>query len=265
MNTPTLSIVVVGMNHLCYLKNLFKSLFEEYLPKTSFEVIYIDNCSSDGSVEYLKINYPQVIIYENEIIKGFGENNNYGASKANGKFLAIINPDIRVLDSSIDVLVEYLNNNKEIGIVVPQLLNPDMSIQYSVRTFISLNILFWRFIHKGDDSSSNRHTSKYLRKDMDVDKIQSVEWAIGAAMFMTKKHYNELNGFDQDYFLYMEDEDLCLRSWKMSKPVVYNPLSKMIHDHQRSSNKLNKKTWMHLKSMYTFFKKHGLNIKINKQ
>lgn len=257
----TLSIITVGMNHLSYLKALLKSIFKENTPQTSFEMIYVDNCSTDGSVEFISQNYPKVKIIKNLIPLGFGENNNKGVLASTGKYIAIINPDIVLMEGSLDKLLQYMEQNPQTGIVAPQLLNPDGSLQYSVRGFISIKTLIARIISKGKDNTSNKTVSKYLCKNLDFQKTQAVDWAIGAALFMSKDTYAELGGFDLDYFLYMEDEDICLRCWKIKKTVIYLPQSKMIHNHLRASAKIGKKTILHIKSMYTFFKKHGFSIK----
>lgn len=257
----TLSIITVGMNHLSYLKALLHSIFKENTPQASFEMIYVDNCSTDGSIEFISQNYPEVKIIKNTIPLGFGENNNKGVFASTGKYVAIINPDIVLMKDSLDKLLQCMQQNPQAGIVVPQLLNPDHSIQYSIRGFISLKALFARIMSKGKDNTNNKTVSEYLCKDLNFKKTQAVDWAIGAALFMSKDTYAELGGFDLDYFLYMEDEDICLRCWKMKKSVIYCPDAKMIHNHLRASAKLGKKTLLHVKSMYTFFKKHGFSIK----
>ncbi len=260
MERPKVSIVTVGMNHLRYINDLYKSLYVDDVPKVSFESIYVDNCSTDGSVDFLRENYPQVKIIVNDKPKGFGENNNIGVFASCAEYVAIINPDVVVQSGSIDRLYEYAESNKHVGVIVPQLLNPDRSVQYAVRGFISPKMLFWRLMTKGDDKADNSVVNRYLCKDMDYDVAQPINWSIGAALFMHRDIYSSLVGFDQDYFLYMEDEDLCLRAWKKGLPVVYLPESKMIHNHLRASAKLGKRAFMHLKSMLTFFRKHGFSI-----
>lgn len=256
LKSPKVSIVTVGMNHLKYMKELLYSVYVEFKPSVDFEFIYVDNCSTDGTVEFIESRYPLVHVVKNDTVKGFGENNNIGVLKATGKYIAIVNPDITLLCSSIDNLFKYSESNKNVGIVVPQLLNPDLSVQYSVRSFISLKILFMRLFTFGNDSSRNPIIKEYLLKDIDVNKSQPVNWAIGASLFIKHSFYKELKGFDEDYFLYLEDADICFRSWKMNRPVIYLPMSKMIHNHLRMSAKLNKTTFYHFQSMFLFFKKN---------
>lgn len=251
------SIITVGMNHLKYLKELFNSLYKTNPPKLIFEVIYVDNCSTDGSVEFIKNNFAKVKIIVNKKTLGFGANNNLGVSFSKGDYIAIVNPDIVFLKDSLDELYNYLEKKEQDCIVAPQLLNPDYSIQYSVRGFMSIYVFLMRFLSRGKDETSNETIRKYLYKDIDYNKEQNVDWAIGAALFMKKNLFKKLNGFDDAYFLYFEDVDLCFRSWKMGYPVIYYPKSRMIHNHLRASAKFSKKTFFHFKSMFTFFNKHG--------
>ena len=265
MKSPDLSIVIVGMNHIAYLKELLPSIGINYPPPfanrgidVQTEIIYVDNCSTDGSVEYIEEHYPEVKILKNKTPLGFGENNNRGVLASTGAYIAIINPDIVALPGSLRLLYEYAKQHPECGVVVPQLLNPDHTLQYSVRSFVTPHTLFSRALSKGKDNTDNEEVNRYLCKEIDFEKIQTVDWAIGAAFLLSRDWYAELGGFDTDYFLYMEDEDLCLRSWKANRPVVYCPQSKMIHNHQRASSKIGKKMFIHLKSLFTFFRKHGM-------
>lgn len=255
------SIITVGMNHLSFLKDFLYSLYKNNTPKVSFEMIYVDNCSTDGSVEFIKTNYPSVKIIQNVEPLGFGENNNKGVMASVGDHIAIINPDIVLKDNCIDKICNKLNQTCGHVIYAPQLLNPDGSIQYSVRSFITLRLFLRRLLSRGNDNNISNEMVQYLCKDIDVSKTQTVDWAMGAALFMNRETYAKLGGFDQRYFLYMEDEDMCLRAWKMNIPVIYYPEAKMIHNHLRGSSKLGKKTLMHFKSLFTFFWRHGISVK----
>lgn len=255
------SIITVGMNHLNYLKPYLHSLFVENPPKCNFELIYVDNCSKDGSVEYIQKNYSQVRIIENTDLLGFGENNNKGAYHAKGKYIAIINPDIEILPDSLDQLYQFAESLKNDAIIAPKLINKDGSFQYSVRRFMTLGVFVTRAFTKGNDNSKNKIIQNYLFNDIEKDKVQTIDWAIGASLFLSNKLFKKLKGFDTDYFLYFEDVDLCLRCWKIGSQVIYFPKSQMIHNHLRASAKLGKKTVMHLKSLITFFFKQGFFVR----
>lgn len=255
-----ISIITVGMNHKKYLEALYASLYGVCTPNEAFEAIYIDNCSSDGSVEWLREKYPQVKIIVNKKVCGFGENNNKGVMASQGDYIGIVNPDIVLKEGSLDRIFELSKEKKNV-IICPQLLNPDGSVQYSVRKFVTLKLILRRWLSGENDDSNNSKVRDYLCKDIDFSKTQEIDWAIGAALFMSKETYEVLGGFDERYFLYVEDEDLCLRAWEKGIPVIYYPEAKLIHNHLRGSTHLSKKTLYHFKSLFTFFKLHGINYK----
>lgn len=256
-----ISIITVGMNHKKYLEALYRSLYGEGMPKTEMECVYVDNCSTDGSIDWLHDKYPQVKTIVNTEPLGFGENNNKGVMASKGEYIGIVNPDIVVQKGSIDSILNYAKTNGLNNVVCPQLLNIDGSLQFSVRKFVTLVMILSRWFSRGNDASGNKKVREYLCKDMDPNKIQEIDWAIGAAMFMSRKTYDMLGGFDERYFLYMEDEDLCLRAWEHGVPVVYLPKAKFFHNHLRGSTHLSKKTLYHIKSLFTYFGLHGINYK----
>lgn len=254
-----ISIITVGMNHLEHLKNLYASFYQNDLG-SKVELIYVDNCSTDGSVEFLRSTYPNIRIIINDTPKGFGENNNIGANIATGKYLAILNPDIILFENSLNALLNFAESNPNFGIIAPKLLNLDMTYQFSVRRFITPKLFLSRLLVRGNDNKSLFGNSYYLCKEMDISKTQYINWAVGASFFISSELYRQLGGFDEDYFLYMEDEDLCLRSWKLGYPVVYYPESTMVHNHLRSSKKLGKTMFFHFESLFIFWRKHGFSI-----
>ena len=257
-----ISIVIVTMNHLSKLTNLMPTIAKLKDDNFSFEVIIVDNCSSDGTVDFIQANYPEVTLKVNSKINGFAYNNNLGASISSGDYIFICNPDIILLDKSVEKMFYFAKHNPQAGILCPQLLNSDLTYQQSIRNFHSLKIMFYRLLSMGDDSTENKIVKEYLLVNFNKKVTQTVDWAIGAAMFMKRQVYSELNGFDEKFFLYVEDEDLCLRAWQANYKVTYYPGAVMIHDHQRSSaTKLNKLTWFHLKSFVYFVFKHNLIFK----
>lgn len=258
-----LSIITVGMNHLKYLQVFYDSLYNKNTPVTEFEAIYVDNCSSDGSVDYISSHYPQVKIVENTEVLGFGENNNKGFAVSTGDIIGIVNPDIEILENSLDLIAQYIESEEKDCIVAPQLLNPDRSIQYSVRRFVTLKSFLMRLRTGANDDNNSKGVKEYLCKTIDTSAVQPVDWALGAALFMRRGAYLALGGFDQRYFLYMEDEDLCLRGWKNGIPTIYYPLAKLIHNHLRGSAKLGKKTIYHFVSVVKFFCRHGIHVQRN--
>ncbi len=249
------------MNHKAYMQNLLRSLFITHKPAASFELIYVDNCSTDGTMEMIAAEFPEVKIIQNEKPKGFGENNNLGVKHSTGKYIAIINPDIELLDKSLDSLLNFHEKLNYDAVLVPKLINPDGSLQFSARGFVTGNSLIGRILTRGNDDTARKSVKKYLFTDINPLQTQFVDWSIGAALFLKKSLFEKLGGFDEDYFLYLEDTDLCLRAWKNENPVIYMPESVMVHNHLRASSKKLRPAIIHLKSYVTYFRKHGLAVK----
>lgn len=137
-------------------------------------------------------------------------------------------------------------------------MNPDGTVQRSIRKFVTPKMMLSRWLSWEDDDSANDSVRKYLCKDIDTERQQNVDWAVGAALFMSRDVYARLGGFDQRYFLYMEDEDLCLRAWKQNIPVTYCPAVELIHNHLRASAHLSRNTRYHLVSLLKYFRRHGI-------
>ena len=262
VDTVAVSIIVVTMNHLSKVSALLRSLTGNGRPGYSHEIIVIDNCSDDGTVEFIRKNYPAVIIHQNEAVRGFATNNNTGFILSKGDYIFICNPDIVVLPDAIDTLLDYYRRNPSTGILCPQLLNSDLTYQSSVRRFHNLKILLLRALSRGSDVAKFKAIENYLMKNFDKTLVQPVDWALGAAMILRRDIYERLNGFDENFFLYVEDVDLCLRSWRCGYEVIYNPSAVMIHDHRRESLKgVNKNLWYHIQSMAYFILKHNLILR----
>ena len=256
-----ISIVTVGMNHLSYMKKMLASLFTVGRPTVPFELIFVDNCSTDGTVDYIRKHYPSVRIIENKEPYGFARNNNIGASIAEGRYIMILNPDIVLRKRAIDALYEYAVEDPACGIVAPMLQNTDLSLQYSVRRFPSLKTLWHRALTKGNDKSTDKNVQNYLMTQLPLDTPTEVDWCIGAAFLISREAYDSLGGFDEKFFLYVEDMDICYRCWKSHKRVIYYPLAQMVHAHQRSSMRLGMKTLIHARSYLHFFKKNRFKVR----
>ena len=138
------------MNHIRFIRHLYHTLFDLYRPTVDFEAIYVDNCSEDGSVKWLRDAYPEVKIIQNEKIKGFGENNDIGVKASEGRYVAFINPDIEFIDDAIDKLYQCAEEQGDsFGVMAPKLLNPNNTVQYSARNFMTFRAFLGRVFSCG--------------------------------------------------------------------------------------------------------------------
>lgn len=224
-------------------------------PVTKYEIIVIDN-SRDEELEFaLKKNYKAVKYIPNKNT-GFGAGNNLGAREAHGQLLIFLNPDTVVGKYAIDNLVKFYQNNKMNGIAAPILLGKDgKPYQQGSRELTPLRALFvLSFINKF--FPNNPVSKKYFLRDWDKKSVVDVDVAPGTAFIISKLLFNKLNGFDEKFFLFFEEFDLCRRVRKAGYKINIMPEAKVMHYWGESTkqNKDIKKIFS--ESRFYYFRKH---------
>lgn len=256
-----LSIVTVNFNHK-YFPKLAVEALEKSKTDFDFEIIFVDNGSSDpmslGFLEQAAKDH-RIKFFRSHQNLGFAGGNNLGARHATGEYFFILNPDTTVQEDTLQMLVDYIQEHPEIGILAPKLVYADGHVQESCRRDMG----FWDLVIKRTFLSKTRwgrrRLQNYLMGDFHHDTTQEVELVTGAAMLIPRKIYEEVSGFDERYFLFMEDFDLCKEVRKAGYKVVYFPKALVNHFHKRLSggNFLNllfrKVFWLHLQSAAQYF------------
>jgi len=252
-----LSIIIVSYNTREFISPCLNSI-RKHLDGLPYEIIVVDNHSVDGTSRLIHENFPDVPLIENGKNLGFARAVNEGYKKAGGKYLLILNPDVEILPGSIEKMIHFLEGHPEIGLLLPKLVNPDGSLQFSCRTFYDFLILFFRRPPLVKVFPNHRIIRKHLMMDWDHREPREVDWGLGACMFLRRDALGNQEIFDERFFLYFEDVDLCLRLKKEGWKVVYYPEAVMIHSHLRHSAKgvFSRAKWEHLKSLIKFYFKH---------
>jgi GT2 family glycosyltransferase len=240
------TVVIVNWNSAEFLDRLFHSL--EICSPSS--IVTIDNASSDNSLEILS-KYPHVKTIQNHQNLGFGAAANQGFVTAETPFVLLLNADVEVIPDAINLLENFMDENQTTGIVAPQLLFEDRSLQPSCRSFPTSIKLFLYLSYLDHVFPSNyRLTGKMHQTTREVDQ------PMGAAMLLRKSALNDAEGFDERFFLYMEDVDLCERMKHLGWKVFYYPPAKMIHHAGGSSQKdWERSQQNYLESVIRYFKK----------
>ncbi len=251
-----LTVQIVNWNARESLRTALRSLLA-HPPQFEYEILVLDNASSDGSVQMLEKEFPEVKLMVSERNLGFSKGHNLAARAAQGKYLFILNPDTEVLPGALDALIAYAEQHPEVGIIGPKILNPDGSLQYSCRRFPNPAAALFRNTPLGKLFPNNPYTRDYLMTDWDHNSIREVDWVSGAALLVRREVFERLGGFDEQFFMYCEDTDLCYRAWQAGYKVVYFPESKIKHAIGRSTDQVaNRMIVTFHKSMYLFYKKH---------
>jgi len=247
-----LSIIIVSWNTKKITEDCLNSINRSLTnSRIKYEIIVVDNDSRDGSVDMLKnyklptTNY-QLILNNNNL--GFGQGNNLGVERANGKYILLLNTDMIVLNRAIEKLYDfYIENEKRVHFLGAKLLNRDLTPQSSVARFFTLPVVFASLLLKGDYWGLTRSSP---------NKFCQVDWISGACIMTTKKYYDRLGGFDKDIFMYMEEVDLLYRAKKLGLNTFFYPKSQIIHLGSASSNGKTFPILQVYKGFLFFYKKH---------
>ena len=208
MSSPKVSIIIVNYNGKELLQKCLDSLLK--VNYDNFEIILVDNNSTDGSVEFITKNYPSLIIIKLDSNKGFAEPNNVAAKISKGKYLLFLNNDTVVTPNFIFEMVKVMETDKKIAICQSLLLKPDGSVDSSGDFIDHLGVVY------------NSKT--------EIDEIREVSSARGASMLVRSDIFEKLDGFDQKFFVTFEDVDLCWRSWILGYRVLIIPTSIVYHE-----------------------------------
>jgi len=262
-----LSIIIVNYKSKQKLDVCLDSIRNSDLGGFSYEIIVIENNSGDD-LSYLKNNYPSLKLIVSSKNLGMGGGNNLGIKEAMGEYVLILNPDTFLKPESIAILLNYLKDNQGVGLVGPKLLYPDGSLQLSCSRFPSFFIPILRRTFLGDYFKKTR--DRFTMSDANHNLIQPVDWLMGSCLLFRKKIITPTGKefypqFDERYFMYFEDTDLCKTIINNGSKVVYNPEAIVIHDHARESAKnpwyiailKDKITWIHISSWLKYFIKWG--------
>jgi len=221
------SIIIVSYNNLEILNSCIVSLYK-HITDISFEVIIVDNGSDKEKIKEICNGYSNLKLILNEKNVGFAKANNIGLKIASGKYVLFLNNDTVFIENSIKKVFDYAEKNKNI-ILGCKLLNPDGSWQQSTANYPSL-INAWSsnfFLYKFFPHSKT--LNKYHIHSNKVTQPIEVDYVLGAFLFGSKKEIMELNGFDEKFFFYAEDIDLCYRYKKFGGKVIFYPLTSIIH------------------------------------
>jgi GT2 family glycosyltransferase len=256
MDGRDISIIIVNWNTRKLLAQCLQS-FARRISRYKSEIIVVDNGSTDGSVEMIARDFPNVKRILNDRNLGFAKANNLGIQASSGRYVCLMNSDILVLRDCLDRLAVYMDEHAGIGIAAPKLYNADMRPQISCKHFPSLWKLFceatalhrifrpWR-IFNGDDMAYFDHNS--LRK---VDSVA------GAFLLVRRKAMDEVGLLDEDFYFYGEDIDWCKRFRKFGWDISFFPGAEAVHYGGGSSSRDPKRfSREKMKAILQYWKKH---------
>lgn len=257
--TAKLSFCTVTYNSEDKIKNLLDNL-EDVTKNYNATIFVVDNGSSDNTIQiikkYMKMynNIRLLIPKEN---KGFGAGNNAVIDYIDSQYHVLVNPDIKISASSeLDKMVIYMNEHPNVGLLSPKLLNIDGSVQKLYKYNPSVLDMALRFI---SPNIMKKRQAWFVHDETGYIKSGLIEHASGAFMFFRTSTFLDIEGFDERYFMYMEDADITRKVNEKSSAVFY-PSAYVIHEWQRDSHKKLKNMLMTFTSMFRYFSKWGWKL-----
>ncbi len=230
---PKLSVIIVSWNVRQLLHDCLTSLATA---EDNLEIIVVENSSSDDTAAMVRQDFPTVVLIENKDNLGFAAANNLGIKKATADVLLLLNPDTIVPAGSLTTMLDYLQTHPEVGLIGPHILNPNGTTQASVRgnptgwnqLFVLLkqiNVMPWL-----------PGLGSYLRRGFDYKKTQEAEQLMGAALMFPRSTLNKVGPLDEQFFLWFEEIDFCLRIRHAGLKIIYLATSVITHHGGASFN-----------------------------
>jgi len=253
-----LSIIIINYNASHFINQTIKSVLNSKI-NCDYEIIIVDNNSYDNSVELIEKEFPDLNIIKNTTNLGFSKGVNIGVQVSNATSVLILNPDTIVEENAIQNMYNTLNSSNQISVVGAKIIDPDGKFQLSSRraypTFLTslFQVTGLSYIFP-----KSKIFGKYNYTYIPEDSTHLVDSVSGACMMFDRRHFDDLGGFDEDYFLFFEETDFCIRTKEVGKKVIYDSSASTIHYRGESmkSAPFNVNN-VFLKSLMTFYKKRG--------
>ena len=250
------SIIIVNWNTCDILSDCLVSVYEQ-TESVEFEVIVIDNHSTDGSVEMIKNKFPQVRLIENPANRGFAAANNQWITWAKGRYVLLLNSDTVVLDNAIAKIVSFADNKPDVAVAGCRVLNPDGTLQQTCSMFPSVfnMLLSSTYLYKLFPKSKlfgRERMSWWDRTD-----VREVDVVTGCFMLVRQDAIRKVGSMDERFFMYGEETDWCYRFRQAGWKVMFTPTAEIIHLGGASSSKIKPEMVLQLRgSILLFIKKH---------
>ena len=257
-----LSVCIVAYNNYKDIKNLLESM-EKYTPSTLSKTIYIvDNgsrISDSNEIDDFKNfinNYSDVEYIDALENVGFGKGHNQVLNVLDSEYHAIVNPDIVFCEDVFSKIINWMDVNEEVGMTIPLIVDEKGNRQEVYRRELTVFDMFNRmFLKEAFKGRAKKHTMQ----DMDFEKPFDVPFGQGSFLVVRTELFQKLGGFDDNFFMYCEDADLCKRVNRVSK-LIYYPNAKVIHKWEKGSHKNKTLLKYHINSTIYYFKKWGWKI-----
>lgn len=248
---PDLSVILVNYNDRPHLEDCLLSIRKEE-QYVDLEIILVDNASTDGSLALVQKSFPNVRLIQNRENLGFSRANNKGFAESSGDFVLFLNTDTALCSGTLKILMDWMKNTPEAGASGPVLFGKEKTFQVSFgfkRGFFN-EMALKLFLN-----------SVYRRKIRRMETIKEVDWVSGACLFVRRKAFEQAGAFDEHFFLYYEDIDLCYRIKNKGWKIAFVPQARVFHEGGASTSSLSiKSRYIYRESQLYFYRKHNSKL-----
>lgn len=250
------SIIIVSYNTKAVLLDCLDSIYRWASPRAG-EIIVIDNASTDGSTEAVAQRFANVTLWRNAENIGFAGANNQGIQKASGQYLLLLNPDTLFTEDAVAPLLAFMEQHPEAGITGCKILNLDGSLQPSYFPLPNLLSVLWTALFLDRLSPLNHVNGKWVLRHQPQAEPFRVQRLLGAFLLVRREALQQTGGFDEGFFLFSEEEDLCYRVLQNGWAIYYFPQTQIIHLGGQSAPKTDPRAVTYAnESKVRFFRKH---------
>lgn len=253
-----LSIIIVSWRVKDLLRRCLQSIYNNS-NNISLEIFVVDNNSGDETAEMVTSEFPRIHLIVNDKNVGFARANNQALKKAVGDYILLLNPDTEIFAGALEKSISFMQEYPDCGVMGAQLLNPDKSIQPSVRRFPSPWPILLLFLKLPKIFPHLKSVNRYLAADFDYTTTQKVEQVMGAYILVRREVLEKVGLLDKRFFLWFEEVDFCQRAWDNNYKVYYNSNVQAIHSGGQSfeQQKIIINQWRFFSSALKYFLKHG--------
>lgn len=233
MINKKLSIIILSYNTIDLLKQTIKSIPHH----DDWEIIIVDNASTDGSIDMIQKDFPQLHLIQNPKNLGFAAANNLGISASTGEYIMLLNSDTQIIDDAIEKLINYLDENEKVGAITPKVILPDGAIDLACHRGMPTPWRALTYFSKLEQLFPNSKTfAGYHQTYQDFQTTHQIEATAATAMMVRREVIDQVGLLDERFFLYAEDLDWCKRITEAGWPIIYYPEVKVLH-HKSQSGK----------------------------
>ncbi len=254
---PELSIVVVNFNTRGLLHDCLGSIENSQAPP-NFELVVVDNASTDGSAEMVESDFPWARVIRNDANRGYAHANNLGLRGCTGRYFLLLNPDTLLPPTALRQMVDFMEANPEVAVAGPKLVRQDGSLDLACRrSFPSPEVSLYRMLGLSRLFARSARFGRYNLTFLDPDQPAEVDSVVGAFMMVRASVAGEVGLLDESFFMYGEDLDWAYRIKARGWKVYYYPKVEVLHYKGASSRRhAGKATFEFYRAMYIFYKKH---------